>query len=33
MKFLSNDSYADLFCAVVIGLSLAMLALAYFDVL
>ncbi len=33
MRFLENDSYADIFCAVVLGLALAMLALAYFDVL
>lgn len=33
MKFLSNDSYANLFCAVAIGLSLAALALKYFDIL
>jgi len=32
-NFLSNDSYADIFCAVAIGLALAALALAYFDVL
>jgi hypothetical protein len=33
MRFLENDSYADVFCAVAIGLALAALALAYFDVL
>lgn len=32
-NFLSNDAYFNIFCTIAIGLALAALALAYFDVL